>query len=606
MPDYSDSLDLTQLPAAYRSGNVRPTDVISTVLERISRRGDDKIWIDRVPRAQLEARAAELENRFGENLPLYGIPFAIKDNIDLAGRPTTAACPEFSYTPDASASVVQRLIDAGAIAIGKTNLDQFATGLVGTRSPYGACANAFDADYISGGSSAGSALAVATGLVSFSLGTDTAGSGRVPAALNNIVGLKPTLGLLSTRGVVPACRSLDCMSIFALTVRDAHTVLNVAQGFDQHDPYSRAIPNKYNQLGERFRLGVPRTSDLEFFGDREYEKLYANAITRLGTLGGERVEVDFTPFLEAARLLYEGPWVAERWLVIRDLLSRRPEAVHPVVRQVIEKATAMSAADAFAASYRLKSLRRQTERVWTDVDVIATPSAATIYTLSQVNADPITLNSRLGYYTNFVNLLDLSGIAIPAGFRPDGLPFGITLLAPAFHENALCALGEKIQHSFALSLGATDCALPPNEITPDVAQHTGTVQLAVCGAHMSGLPLNRELTERGARLLSSARSAPHYRFYALEEFSPPRPGMVRGEHGAAIELEVWEMPVSRFGDFVDGIPAPLGIGTIELENGEQVRGFLCEHYATIDAREITKLGNWRTYVQQRTRAAAIS
>ena len=606
MPDYSDSLDLTQLPAAYRSGNIRPIDVISTVLERISRRSDDKIWIDRVPRAQLEAHATELENRLGENLPLYGIPFAIKDNIDLAGRPTTAACPDFSYTPDASAFVVQRLIDAGAIAIGKTNLDQFATGLVGTRSPYGACANAFDGRYISGGSSAGSALAVATGLVSFSLGTDTAGSGRVPAALNNIVGLKPTLGLLSTRGVVPACRSLDCVSIFALTARDTRTVLDVAQGFDQDDPYSRATPDKYNQLGEHFRFGVPRTSDLEFFGDREYEKLYANAIARLETLGGERVEVDFSPFLEVARLLYEGPWVAERWLVIRDLLSRRPEAVHSVVRQVIEKATAMSAADAFTASYQLKTLRRQTEVTWNNVDVMVTPSAATIFTRSQVDADPFTLNSRLGYYTNFVNLLDLSGIAIPAGFRPDGLPFGITLLAPAFHESALCALGEKIQHSFSLPLGATNWVLPPEDISPDVAHQKDTVRLAVCGAHMSGLPLNHELTERGARLLNTGRSAPHYRFYALEAFSPPRPGMVRGEHGGEIELEIWEIPASRFGDFVDGIPAPLGIGTVELENGEQVRGFLCEHYATAGAREITKLGSWRTYVTQRNRTAATS
>jgi len=604
MLDYSDSLDLSQLAAAYRSGNVRPIDIISTVLERISRRSDDKIWIDRVPRAQLEARARELENRQGENLPLYGIPFAIKDNIDLAGRPTTAACPDFSYTPEANASVVQRLIDAGAIAIGKANLDQFATGLVGTRSPYGACANAFDADYISGGSSAGSALAVASGLVSFSLGTDTAGSGRVPAALNNIVGLKPTLGLVSTRGVVPACRSLDCVSIFALTVGDAHAVLNVAQGFDQDDPYSRAHPDEYNQFGEHFRFGVPRAADLEFFGDLEYEKLFAAAIARLETLGGERVEVDFSPFLEAARLLYEGPWVAERWLVIRDLLSRRPEAVHPVVRQVIEKATTMSAADAFAATYLLKTLRRQTEQVWSDVDVMVTPSAPTIYTRSEVDADPVTLNSRLGYYTNFVNLLDLSGIAIPAGFRPDGLPFGMTLLAPAFRENALCALSAKIQDSFSLPLGATNWVLPAENIATDVKYPKDTIRVAVCGAHMSGLPLNHELTERGARLLNSGRSAPHYRFYALEAFSPPRPGMVRGERGGEIELEIWEIPAARFGDFVDGIPAPLGIGTVELENGEQVRGFLCEHYATAGAREITELGSWRTYVAKRKATAA--
>jgi len=604
MPASSDSLDLARLRAAYLSGKTRPADIIATVLERVSRHADDAVWIDLVPRAQLEARTAELENQGTENLPLYGIPFAIKDNTDLAGRPTTAGCPEYSYTPEVSAHVVQRLIDAGAIAIGKTNLDQFATGLVGTRSPYGACTNSFDPHYVSGGSSSGSAVAVATGLVSFALGTDTAGSGRVPAAFNNIVGLKPTLGLLSTRGVVPACRSLDCVSIFALTTHDAQALLEVAQGFDSEDPYSRTQTEYPGPFGERFRFGVPRDTDLEFFGDSEYEKLYDSAIARLEGLGGNRVEVDFTPFLETARLLYEGPWVAERWLVIRDLLSRNPEAVHPVVRQVIEKATTMSAADAFAASYRLKELRAQTDATWNDVDVMVTPTAATIYTRSQVDADPVTLNSRLGYYTNFVNLLDMSGLAIPAGFRPDGLPFGITLLAPSFHELALCELGETIQRSFALPLGATKCALPPeNELRVSV-QRAGTVRVAVCGAHMSGLPLNRELTERGAHMVCPGRSAPHYRFFALEEFTPPRPGMVRGDHGSAIELEVWEMPAARFGDFVDGIPAPLGIGTVELDNGEQVRGFLCEHYATTGAREITELGSWRTYVAQRKRTAA--
>lgn len=604
MPAPLDSLDLAQLRAAYRSGSVRPRDVIATVLERISHRGEDKVWIDRVPRNQLEARAAELEERPADTLPLYGIPFAIKDNIDLAGRPTTAACPDYAYTPATSAPVVQRLIDAGAIAIGKANLDQFATGLVGTRSPYGACANSFDSRYISGGSSSGSAVAVAAGLVSFSLGSDTAGSGRVPAAFNNIVGLKPTLGLISTRGVVPACRSLDCVSIFGLTVRDTKTVLDVAQGFDPADPYSRTQPDQFMHFGERFRFGVPRKTDLEFFGDREYEKLFAAAIHKLESLGGERMEVEFAPFLETARLLYEGPWVAERWLVIRDLLSRNPQAVHPITRQVIEKATAMSAADGFAATYRLKALRRQTEPVWDQIDVLVTPTAATIYTLSQVEADPIALNSRLGYYTNFVNLLDLSGLAVPAGFRPDGLPFGITLLAPAFRESALCALGEKMQRSLALPLGATKAPLPSEDKTTTETQRAGTVRVAVCGAHMSGLPLNRELTERGARLVRSGRTAPRYRFFALEAFSPPRPGMIRGERGAAIELEVWEMPAAHFGGFVDGIPAPLGIGTVELENGEQVRGFLCEHYATSSAREITELGSWRAYIAQRNRSAS--
>ncbi len=612
MPVSIDSLDLARLRAAYLAGTLRPRDVIATVLERIERRGDDKVWIDRVPSGELEARAAELDKRAPTDLPLYGIPFAIKDNIDLAARPTTAACPDFTYTPAASAPVVQRLIDAGAIALGKTNLDQFATGLVGTRSPYGACANAFDARYISGGSSSGSAIAVAAGLASFSLGTDTAGSGRVPAAFNNLVGLKPTLGLLSTRGVVPACRSLDCVSIFGLTVRDTQAVLEVAQGFDRDDPYSRAAPaNTASGFGARFRFGVPRKSELEFFGDRDAEKLFATALEKLEALGGERVELDFGPFLETARLLYEGPWVAERWLVIRDLLERKPEAVHPVTRRVIEKAGSFSAADAFAAAYRLQTLRRHAEAAWAKVELIVTPSAPTIYTLAEVEADPVTLNSRLGTYTNFVNLLDLSGLAVPAGFRGDGLPFGVTLLAPAFQDRALGALGERLQYAYGLPLGATGQALPPlasGAAAPAAlgaapTTRAASVRLVVCGAHMSGLPLNHELTERGARLLRRCRTAPRYRFYALEAFSPPRPGMLRGDSGAAIEVEVWEVPAEQLGGFVDRIPSPLGIGTVELEDGEQARGFLCEQYATRGAREITALGSWRAYVAERASLA---
>jgi allophanate hydrolase len=601
MSDPIDSLDLVRLRAAYLSGECTPADVVARVGERIERRGDDKVWISRVSHGQLEARAAELGRRRAADLPLYGIPFAIKDNIDLAGCPTTAACPAFAYTPAASAPVVQRLINAGAIAIGKTNLDQFATGLVGTRSPYGACANTFDSRYISGGSSSGSAVAVAAGLASFALGTDTAGSGRVPAAFNNLVGLKPTLGLLSTRGVVPACRTLDCISIFGLTVSDARTVLGIAQGFDDEDAYSRPAPaNAGTAFGTRFHFGVPRATELEFFGDHEAARLYGEALAQLETLGGERVELDFGPFFETARLLYEGPWVAERWLVIRDLLSRKPDALEPVTRRVIEKASTFSAADAFTASYRLKDLRRKAETAWNKVDVLVTPSAPTIYTLAEIAADPITLNSRLGTYTNFVNLLDMSGLAVPAGFRADGLPFGVTLLAEAFRDRALCELGERLQRAYGLQLGATGCSLPPIvEPVPAPTRSPGTVRLVVCGAHMSGLALNRELTDRGALLLRRCRTAARYRFFALEAFSPPRPGMVRSEPGAAIEVEVWEVPAAEVGGFVDGIPPPLGIGTVELEGGEQVRGFLCEQYATAGAREITRLGSWRSYLSER-------
>jgi allophanate hydrolase len=604
-PAVPDSLDLERLRAAYRGG-LKPTQLVTALVERLERRGDDKVWIERVSRARLLERAAELERRPPEGLPLYGVPFAIKDNIDLAGCATTAACPEYAYRPHASAAVVERLLAAGAIALGKTNLDQFATGLVGTRSPYGACRNAFDPRYISGGSSSGSALAVAAGLATFALGTDTAGSGRVPAAFNNIVGLKPSLGLLSTRGVVPACRSLDCVSIFALTMRDARAVLEVAQGFDRDDPYSRAEPQAPSaRIGERFRFGVPRSSELEFFGDREYERLFAGALERLEALGGERVELDFRPFLDAARLLYEGPWVAERWLVVRELLERNPEAILPATRRVIEKAASFSAADAFSAAYRMQALRRDAEAAWSAVQVIAMPTAPTIYRVAEIEAEPIALNSRLGTYTNFVNLFDLCAVAVPAGFRGDGLPFGVTLLAPAFSDAALCALGERLQDAYGLPLGATGCTLPERAPAPPRrAPPASLVRLVVCGAHMSGLPLNRELLERGARLLRACRTAPHYRLFAFEAFSPPRPGMVRAAPGASVEAELWEMPSAAFGGFVDAIPAPLGIGTVELEDGECARGFLCEHYAVAAARDITPLGGWRAYLAQRREAAA--
>lgn len=593
------SLDLARLRAAYHARTLRPLEVVEGVLERIARRGNDKVWIHKVPHAALTEQARRLEDQSPDRLPLYGVPFAIKDNIDLAGHPTTAACPEFAYTPRASATVVQRLVDAGALPIGKTNLDQFATGLVGTRTPYGACRNVFDPEYIVGGSSSGSAVAVSAGLVSFALGTDTAGSGRVPAAFNNIVGLKPTRGLLSTRGVVPACRSLDVVSIFTLTVADGLDVLAVAQGFDGADPFSReatarAVPNL-----EQFNYGVPAARDLEFFGDKEAARLFAAFLKKLEELGGTEVEVDFRPFLETARLLYEGPWVAERYWAVRELIERHPEALHPVTREVIARGAKASAVEAFDAYYRLKALRRVTAAAWKEIDFLALPTAGTIYRITEVEADPIRLNSNLGHYTNFVNLLDLAGIAVPAGFRADGLPFGATLLAPAFQEGALGALGMRIQQAFALPLGATGIAPPDTEFREVAPSRAGTVRLAVCGAHMAGLPLNRELVERGARLLREARTAPRYRFFALESFSPPRPGLVRAEPGNAIAVEVWEVPAEELGSFVDGIPAPLGIGTLELEDGEEVHGFLCEQYATAGAREISELGGWRAYLATR-------
>jgi allophanate hydrolase len=597
-----DALDLATLRERYQSGNLRPSQTVAGVLDRIERRGDDRVWIHLLPRAELEARAAELEQRGPAELPLYGTPFAIKDNIDVAGHPTTAACPEFAYVARETAPAVAALTNAGAILIGKTNLDQFATGLVGVRSPYGVPANTFDPAYVPGGSSSGSAVAVAAGLVSFALGTDTAGSGRVPAAFNNIVGHKPTRGLLSARGVVPACRSLDCVSVFALTAADTAAVLREAAGYDAGDPFSRRAPPDGAEVVAGFadiRFGVPRRDQLEFFGNRDAAGLFDAAVARIEALGGTSVEIDFEPFLAAARLLYEGPWIAERYVAIRDFIEQHPDALHPTTRAIIGNAVKFSAIDTFDAYYRLKALRRATAPVWDTVDIVMTPTAGTIYRIAEIEADPIRLNSNLGYYTNFLNLLDLCAIAVPAGFQRDGLPFGVTLVAPPFRDGTLCVLGDIAQRAAVTTMGATRRELPaPRPVRPIVTTDGGrTIRVAVCGAHMAGLPLNHQLTERGARLARVCRTAPHYRLYALTDFAPPRPGLVRSDRGASIAVEVWEVPAERFGGFVDGIPAPLGIGTITLEDGREVRGFLCEAYATQGARDITELGSWRTFVE---------
>ena len=595
-----ESLDLESLATHYRAGGLRPRQLVEGLLQRIERRGDDKVWIHRVPREELLARAAELEKRGPENLPLYGIPFAIKDNIDLAGHPTTAACPEFRYHAKESAAVVERLLAAGAIALGKTNLDQFATGLVGVRSPYGVPGNSFDPEFIPGGSSSGSAIAVATGLASFSLGTDTAGSGRVPAAFNNLIGHKPTCGLLSMRGVVPACRSLDCVSIFALTAGDAAAVLRAARGYDAADPYSRHEPafGRSRTPGSfaGCRFGVPRREQLEFFGNADAAKLFQQAVERLAELGGERIEVDFAPYFATARLLYDGPWVAERYVAIREFIEKHAASLHPVTRTIIGGAVKYSAADAFSAYYRLKELQRAAAPVWDAVEILVTPTAGTVYKIAEVEADPIRTNSNLGHYTNFVNLLDLSAIAVPAGFLGNGLPFGITLIAPAFADEALCALGDIAQRAMLKTMGATGLPFPILSNQAQIFENKNMIRVAVCGAHMSGLPLNYQLAERGARLARSCRTAPHYRFYALTEFSPPRPGLVRAENGTSIDVEVWEVPSAAFGSFVDGIPSPLGIGTIALEDGTQVRGFLCEAHAVRSARDISGLGSWRKFI----------
>jgi len=576
------------------------------ILERIAGRGDDKVWIHLLPRDELLAIAKGLEVTDPASKPLFGVPFAIKDNLDLAGHPTTAGCPSYAYTPDKSATVVRRLMEAGAIPIGKTNLDQFAAGLNGTRSPYGAPRSALNAEYISGGSSSGSAVAVASGLVSFSLGSDTAGSGRVPAQFNNVIGMKPTKGLLSTSGLVPACRSLDCVSIFALCSDDARDVLAVAKSFDATDPFSRheALATFPRQVkGTRF--GVPRREDLQFFGNREGERLFDSTLERIVGLGGALVEVDLRPFLETARLLYEGPWVAERYVAIREFIDRNPEALFPVTRQIIAGGAKPLAADAFVAYYRLKELQRITDAAWREIDAMITPTAPRPYTVAELLDDPIRLNSNLGYYTNFVNLLDLAGVAFPGGFQRDGLPFGVTLLARAFTDAGLLELSDEIHRALDFPLGALDTRIPAKRKRP-AASAVAAVRVAVCGAHMAGLPLNGQLVDRGGRLVRTALTAPRYRLYALPGGPPARPGMIRVEPGKAIEVEVWEMPTSTFGSFVDGVPPPLAIGTVELADGEKVKGFVCEAHGTIDALDITELGGWRRYIAEGQRQSAAS
>jgi allophanate hydrolase len=581
------NLGIGALLDAYRSGRTAPSSVVERLIEDMSRPDTHNVWICRVDAAELRRRAAELEQLSPDSLPLYGIPFAIKDNIDLESLPTTAACPAFSHKPACSAHVVQRLIDAGAIALGKTNMDQFATGLVGTRSPHGACRNSIDPDYISGGSSSGSAVAVALGQASFALGTDTAGSGRVPAAFNNLVGYKPTLGALSTRGMVPACLSLDAMSIFALTAEDAAIVAHVAADHDLLDPWSRK-PEPPASRGwsqrSQFRFAVPQPSQREFLGNKEYARLYELAFQRLEELGGKPVVVDIAALLECARLLYQGPWVAERYLATLPLIESDPDALLPVTRQIIAAGAKPSARDAFLATYRLKELRRAAESIWAQADVLLLPTAPTHFTIEEVNAEPLARNTDLGYYTNFVNLMDLAAIAVPAGMTMQGLPFGVSLVAPAWTDDDLLRLASRMFGS-------------PNASSDPPVAGSGFIDVAVCGAHMSGLPLNPQLTSRGAWLLAATHTAPEYHLYALPGGPPYRPGLLRvAEGGAAIEIEIWRMPVEEFGSFVAAIPSPLGIGRLRDANGTEVSGFLCEAHALAQATDITQYGGWRRYL----------
>jgi allophanate hydrolase len=592
---------VAEIVAAHRDGRVSPAETVARSYQRIRDHGDPAIFINLRDEADALAEARALAGKDAATLPLYGVPVAVKDNIDVAGLPTTAACPAFSYTPTRDATAVARLRAAGAIMIGKTNLDQFATGLVGVRTPYGIPKNPVRGDLVPGGSSSGSAVAVSAGLVPLSLGTDTAGSGRVPAMLNNIVGLKPSLGMISTSGVVPACRTLDCISIFSLTVDDAATALGVMTASDPLDPFSRDRPlTTLTAFPARLRLGVPRQGQLIFFGDKTAEAAYGEAVARFSRLGAEIVEFDLEPFYETARLLYEGPWVAERYLVIRDLLASDPDAIHPVTREITIAGARPSAADTFAALYRLQGLRKVAERTFTEIDALLLPTAPTAYTTADVLANPIELNSRLGTYTNFVNLLDLCGLALPAAMRGDGIPFGVTLLAPAGCDAELASIGRAFHADTGLAVGAKGIAQPPLVSLPATLRGD-EIPIAVVGAHLSGMALNHELTSLGARLLETAETAPDYQLYALST-TPPKPGMLRIEPGAGvtIALELWALSAAAFGQFVAAIPPPLSIGTINLSDGRGIKGFIVEPAALDGARDISSFGGWRAYMAEKT------
>ncbi len=590
------TLELGRLSRLYAEGTVTASAVLDEVYRRVEARGRAPIWIELVPRnraGELLARAEERRAR-GERLPLYGVPFAIKDNIDLAGVATTAGCPAFRYVPEKSATAVARLLSAGAVPIGKTNLDQFATGLVGVRSPFGACGSAFDERYVAGGSSSGSALAVAHAQVSFSLGTDTAGSGRVPAGFNNLVGVKPTRGLVSTHGVVPACRSLDCVSVFAGSVPDAQAVLEVLAGSDPLDPFSRAPAVASSRpIG---RVGVPKT--LEFFGNVAYEALFASARQRLAALGASVVEVSIDAFLEAATLLYGGPWVAERYAAVGEFMEAHLGEVHPVVRDIVLRGKDVTGVETFRGSYRLQALRQRTDAVLADVDALLLPTTGTHPTVDAVLASPVQENTHLGRYTNFMNLLDLAAIAVPAGFTEDHLPFGVTLVGPAFSEARLLSFADRLHRAAGATFGATGVAILDVSTRPVPDAAGDEILLAVAGAHLSGQPLNGELTSRGARLVCATRTARSYKLYALSGTVPPKPGLVRAPDfgGPGIEVEVWALSAAGFGSFVGGVPAPMVIGSVELEDQSRVKGFLCEPYAVEGSRDITALGGWRAFL----------
>ena len=585
-----DPLEIPVLHAAFGAGTLTPVELVTALLARIEDYADKAVFISRRPNAEIIAEAAALDLKDLGAKPLFGIPFVVKDNIDAAGLPTTAGCPDFAYSPAADAAVVARLRAAGAILLGKTNLDQFATGLNGTRSPYGAPRSVFNADYISGGSSSGSAVAVAAGLAVFSLGTDTAGSGRVPAAFNNLIGLKPSIGRLPAAGMVPACQSLDCVSVFANSAADALSVLRAGEGVCAADPYSRppaAVP-----LPRRPRAAILPAADRDFAGDRASAALYETALQTAASLGWELVEIDYAPLREIAAALYGGPLAAERVSAIADFFSEKPDSINPVVRSILEAAAKFTAADLFAEQHRIRALSAAARAAYAGrEDVLLLPTAPTTYTVAEMLADPIANNARLGLYTNFVNLMDLAAFALPAGFRPDGLPFGVTRIGPAFSEAGLAALADQLHTALSPGAGKSR-AHPQTRLAPPPPETT----IVVAGAHLSGMVLNHELTALGAELIAATTTAPDYKLYALAT-TPPKPGLAHtpGFAGPGIAVELWGLTMADFGRFVAALPAPMGIGKVTLADGTTHPGFLCEAHALAGAEDITHYGGWRAY-----------
>lgn len=590
--------DIRRLQAAYADG-FSPAEAVELAFHRLAAANDPGIFIHLAERESLIAEAEALASVGQAQKPLWGIPFAVKDNIDVAGMPTTAACPDYAYVAEKDATAVRLLKEAGALVIGKTNLDQFATGLVGVRTPYPMPKNAIDPALVPGGSSSGSAVAVARGVVSFALGTDTAGSGRVPAGLNNIVGLKPTVGAISTTGVVPACRTLDCVSIFALTVDDAYAIFQLIARSDATDPFSRSVAVASNASRPPFvRLGVPAEKDLEFFDDDAMREGFHVALETLSSVGCQIEEIPFADFFAAARLLYEGAWVAERLAAISGFFQGHEASLHPVTRQIIGGARDLSAVDAFRGLYALQDYKQKIAPLIASFDLICVPTAPRHYTVEEVLAEPVATNSRLGTYTNFVNLLDLCGMAVPAGARRDGLPMSVTLLARAEHDGLVAALGRDLQAAADRPLGATGWRPPPASAHLDVgADDSDSIDLVVVGAHLSGMPLNWQLTELGARFRRAGLTEASYRLYALAGQSVPKPGLVRvqDDRGAKVAVEIWQLSPSAFGRFVADIPPPLAIGTVALDGGASAKGFLVEPAGLEGAVDITEYGGWRNF-----------